>query len=65
MWTKSSVKLPPACRTVLVRRFPVIERGQLTTKYEMYYVSTRPRECVEDDNITHWQIVQRPDECYT
>lgn len=43
-WIPVGERLPPACQTLIVRR------------EHSYYISTHPKECVDDDGITHYKL---------
>lgn len=54
-------RLPPPCTEVLaIRR--VNRYGRLVARAVVTYISTHPRECVEDENITHWCHIVYPKE---
>lgn len=55
-WVRVEERMPPAYTEVWVFRAP---RGG-SRRVEAYYVG-RPRECVEDDGITHWQPLVKPE----
>lgn len=57
-WTESSAKFPPACQEVLVKRWKSGKsnnRELLVT--EVYFISTHPKECVEEDKIVAWMRI--------
>lgn len=52
-WIDINDRLPPAATHVIAFGQPY---GDRTRRHKVYvtYISTRPRECVEDEEITHW-----------
>lgn len=50
-----TVKMPPACTSIIAAR--INKRGIIETGE--YYVSTHPSECVNDDRIVAWILVPK------
>lgn len=53
-WISVEERLPPACTEVIARGRPYGTRKEVLLCEFRTYISTRPRECVEDEEITHW-----------
>lgn len=58
-WIPITEKLPTACSDVLVFGRPYGSRS-LTPRVFATYISNRPRECVEDLEVTHWMPLPKP-----
>jgi len=56
-WIKCSDRLPPACHDVIAYAKKI---GDRTHRVRQIYVSTRPREVVEDFEMTHWMPLPAP-----
>lgn len=57
-WVSVETRLPPACSTIWAFRQP---RPGASRVVDFYRTNTHPRECVEDDLITHWKKLDRPE----
>lgn len=58
-WIKVEDRFPPACQTILVYGRQYGSKSVLPTVYTTY-TGTRPRETVEDEEITAWMPLPKP-----
>jgi hypothetical protein len=59
-WVSVKDRLPPAAQTVLVYGRPYGTKQTAHMRVYAAYISTRPREVVEDEQITHWSPLPQP-----
>lgn len=59
-WTPVTEKMLPACVNALVFGLPAGVKSGYPKRVFMIYTGTRPRESVEDYEITHWHIPAAP-----
>jgi hypothetical protein len=61
-WVSVKDRLPPAAQTVLVYGRPYGTKQTAHMRTYAAFISTRPREVVEDEQITHWMPLPRSPE---